>query len=133
MLPRPALQAPSNAERAHREVDQRPPEPQRPALTEPERERHGPACRVPPFASDGEQSPGFFDRQRLDLLIIEPGRPGDHCDIQCDVLALHSLTQGGAQGPVDVVHRASGQTRADHPSVKLLDVLSFELIDPVCS
>jgi len=43
------------------------------------------------------------------------------------------LTQGGAQGPVDVVHCASGQTRADHPSVKLLDVLGFELIDPVCS
>ena len=30
VLPRPALQAPSNAERAHREVDQRPPEPSAP-------------------------------------------------------------------------------------------------------
>jgi len=103
VLPLGARPLHSDGEGALLEVDVAPAQPERFALPQSESDRNDPPRRVASLQRGGEELGDLCAIERLDLLLIEPGRLGDESRVLGQVPALHRLVERRSDRAMDLM------------------------------
>ena len=111
------------------QVDVRPVETEHFALAEAERQCDRPPRGVPTLAGCVEDEPDLVDSVRLDLLLLDPRRPGQRSDVLCDLPPTYRLPERCAHRPMHLVRGRRPSSGVDHLPVQPLQVVGLQTVE----
>lgn len=131
VLPPSSLQLPGDCERPVVLVKPFPLEADGLALAGADSESQYEPDAVPAFERGLEQTVDFLDLERLDLVLLDPGRLRQRNRVTFDVPSPVCFAERCAGGSVHLVRGAGLPALADDRGVQLLEMLGFDLVHPV--